>query len=294
MKKLFGSMLSLALLCANTSAAMAIPAITTTIDVTPESTLTDQEQESLSIAAGRLLIHVDQARQDLKSKKAMDAKKEIEKAITLGEIIKSVLPTYTVKTEVKSSNHDYVDQSKVKPLLVTIVDQFSEWSLLEPVRVAKRTGHDQTPAQTTPADVLLQESRAQLDVGMALTALQQAQTALEQNKTETADIALRKLETDIDFEYVAANIPLSKAQTDLMLAKKAMQQSKWDTAKIALKKAADALEEYTKTAGSNVSAEATKLRQEIESVAENLQSNAKFAEESTGKWWQKIAGWQQK
>ncbi len=87
---------------ATTTAAMADPKITSTVDVQPESTLTSQEKESVSLSAGQLLIHVDRAWDDLKLKKPDAASDEVDKAIKLGQIIKSVLPTYDIKTEVKA------------------------------------------------------------------------------------------------------------------------------------------------------------------------------------------------
>lgn len=287
MKKIITMLLPLAVI-ASSNTAFATSRITTTIDVKPDSTLTDQEKESVSVAACRLLIHVDQARQLLQTKDIAGAKEQIQKAIDLGEIIKAVMPDYTVKTEVKAGNREYIDESKLKPLLVTIADQLSEIAVFEPIKAAKRTTTTKTPSSRPIEDVIYGASTAQLNVALALPSLKQAQDALAENKPEVTDKFLNDVQSDVDFESVVVDTQLIRAQKNLFMAKQAIRKNKIEEAKKYLRTAAVSLEEYAKTAGSDISKEATALREQISALTTNLESNLTGAEESIKKLSQKI------
>ena len=84
---------------AASSAAWATPRITSTVDVKPEAQLSQAEQESVSLSAGQLLIHVDKARQAIKTQNLETAGQEVEKGLTLAKIIESAMPSYLVKTD---------------------------------------------------------------------------------------------------------------------------------------------------------------------------------------------------
>ncbi len=287
MKKIITMLLPLAVI-ATSNTAFAAPRITTTIDVKQNSTLTDQEKESVSVAGCRLLVHVDQARQLLKSKDFSGAKEQIQKAIDLGEIIKSVMPDYSVKTEVKAGDREYIDESKIKPLMVTIADQLSEIAVFEPIKAAKRTSTTKAATNRAVEDVIYGASTAQLNVALALPSLIQAKDALAENKTEATDKFLSDVQTDVDFESVVVDTQLVRAQKNLSLAKQAIRKNKIEEAKKCLRTAAVSLEEYAKTAGSDISKEATDLRQQISELTTHLESNLTGAEESITKLSQKI------
>jgi hypothetical protein len=67
------ALLALTLTC-NASAA---PKITSKVVVNPIQSLTPQEAESLSLAAGKLLSHTDKARTELKSRDNRTLKKQL-------------------------------------------------------------------------------------------------------------------------------------------------------------------------------------------------------------------------
>lgn len=237
-----------------TTAAMADPKIISTVDVQPESTLTSQEKESISLSAGQLLIHVDRAWEDLRIKKSDAASEEVDKAIKLGKIIKAVLPTYDIKTDIKAGDLVYEDQAKVQIPLVTIHEELNTVEILKPIRTAKREAYKKATGsqnRAVTADIEMRDTKAQLDVDSALTGLDQAQKALASKKWDDAETALKEIEGDIVFEYVVTDMPLEKAQANLLLARKALKEGKPVQAKVELRAAADALEQYSKIAGSN-------------------------------------------
>jgi len=278
---------------ATTTAVLAESKITATVDVKPESTLTNQEKESISLSAGQLLINVDRARTNIKNNDIDAASAEIDKAIKLGKIIKSVLPTYDIKTEVKTSSEDYIDEKKVQLPLVTLHEELNTVEILKPIRIAKHEAIKKsigTQGRNTVADVEMRDVKAQLDVDSAIAGLDQAQKAIADKKTEEAETALKNIEGDIIFEYVVAELPLERAQANLIMARKAFKENKPIQAKAQLQAASDALEQYSKTAGSNREKEIADLRKEIQTLCSEKCDNA-TSEETITKCWHKLATW---
>lgn len=274
--------------------AYAEPRISSIVDAKPDFILTPQERESLSLSAGQLLIHVDRARDALHASDQAKAKQEIDKALTLARILKTTLPTFTVKTEVKAGTLHYEDDAKVQPPLVTLHEELNTVAILKPIRTAKKEQEKKDAvAQGRPvaADIELRESRAQLNVDLALIGLESAQRALAENKPTIAEGALTAVQTGVVFEHVVADLPLERARLNLFLARQAVKSHNNQEVTTALKVAADALEEYEKMAGSNREKEIAALRKEIQALTQTGQGEV--SEESINKWWQIIASWGQ-
>ncbi len=270
------------------------PRIISNVDAKPETTLTAQEEQGLSIAAGKLLNHVDHARNDLKVKNIIGAKHEVDKALTLGNIIKTAMPSYLVTTKLAAGQYKYEDQSKVQPLLVTLHDELNVETVMGPVRAAKREAAKKFAGETGQVvqDVKLHESRALLDVGLALSGLEQARKYLLENKSSSADNALSIIQTGVVTEYVVSDLPLERVQANLVLARQAIKDNKFDQAKLALQVAQDSLQEYEKTVGSNRARESSQLRAEIQSLSASMQqANAKASQEKLTNWWNTVTHW---
>lgn len=270
------------------------PRIISNVDIKPETTLTPQEEQDLSIAAGKLLNHVDHARNDLKAKNIIGTKREVEKALTLGNIIKTAMPSYLVTTKLAAGQYKYEDQSKVQPMLVTLHDELNVETVMDPVRAAKHEAAKKQAGETGQVvrDVKLHESRARLDVGLALNGLEQAKKYLSENKSSSADNALSTIQTGVVMEYVVADLPLERVQANLMLARQAIKDNKFDQAKLALQSAQDSLQEYEKTVGSNRVRESSELRAEIQSLSASMQQeNGKASQEKIMDWWNTITHW---
>ena len=281
----------LTLLILGTTPAIAIKRITSNVDVTPMEKLTSEELESVSFSAGRLLVHVDRAREAIAKKDSSTAKQNIEDAKKLGEIIKFVLPKFQVKTTIKAGDMEYNNESKVQPSLVTLHEELDTIAILKPVRDAKQIEERKAAAleeRPVAADIKMKESRAQLDVDLAMSGLEIASEALAENNFKKADIALAGIQTGVLFEYFVADLPLARAQANLILAKQALHDKRSAEAKVALNHATQALEEYIKdVSGKDKRKQIDSLIQEIKNLAIG-EENTDNAEESLSKLWQQI------
>lgn len=281
----------LALYSLGTTPATAVPRITSDVNVTPITKLTPQELESVSFSAGRLLIHVNRAREAINAKDSTLAKGNINQAMKLGEIIKSVLPRYQVRTTVKAGELEYSNESKVQPPLVTLHEELDTVAILKPVRAAKQVEERKAAAvedRPVAADIKMKESRAQLDVDLAMGGLKLASRALDDNDFRKADAALARIQTGVLFEYFVADLPLARAQANLMLARQALHDKRSEEAKVALDHATRALEEYGKELpGKDQQKQIDSYIQELKNLPTAKEDTTK-AEEKLSELWQKI------
>jgi hypothetical protein len=273
--------------------AIGQPRITSKVNISPEAKLTDQEKESISLSAGQILIHVNKAREALKVKDISRAKEQVEKGLALANIIKTALPTFDVETQVTAGKLHYEDKDKVQPSLVTLHEELNAVALLEPVRTSKKEA-DQTEAaiqhRPVAANVEMRESRAQLDINLALAGLEKAKQALAENKIDEADHALAVIQTGVVFEYIVADLPLERASTNLLIAREAIKEHKQEEAKAALQVAFDSLSEYAASSDAPHAKEVSDLKNEVQNLASGDLDNTS-AQEAVTKCWQKIATW---
>ena len=111
--------------------------ITSKVDVGPVAKLSADESREVSFAAGRIMKHVAQARQDIAVKKHEDALKHINQSLKLVKIIENVLPQYTVKTKIKSGDLVYTDEDEITPTYITLYDELVRRDFISPVLKAK-------------------------------------------------------------------------------------------------------------------------------------------------------------
>lgn len=276
----------------------AAPKITSKVVVSPIQSLTPQEAESLSLAAGKLLGHTDKARTELKARDFDKAKLDIDKAITLANIVKAGVPAFSVKTEIAAGDKKYVDESKVTAWLVPLHEELNAIKVLEPIRAAKKEANDarnkaaKEAGKPQPEQLEVRSTLALLDDRLAIIGLEKAQKALKENKPDEADRALAALQSEgVVFNYVVAEVPLSGIQSDLINAREQVKANHMPEAKSALASASSALGTYAKTASAANKAAAEKMQQEIKQLSTSLNANLTKSQQTIGKWWHQITGW---
>lgn len=269
------------------------PRITADIETQPNATLSAQERMAVSFAAGRILVHVDQARDAIAAGNVEAAKRNLEKAMTLVNIVESTLPTYTVTANIQAGGITYTDRRKVQPLVVELYDDLDKVAVLDPVIAAKREAAKEAGLPPATIELLLQFTQAKLDVAEAKAGLKTAKQALNKGNLQAADQALTLIQTSaVEFSYNATNIPLKEAQSNLLLARNLVQQERYQHARFALMAAADALQRYQSQVGDNRAQQVKALRQEINALQQNIKQNgAQNAESKITQWWNQVVNW---
>lgn len=278
--------------CAGAFAAE--PRIQSTVSSEPHVKLTAEERRDISLAGGRILKHVDQARQAIKGKKKGDALSQIDKALTLVQIAERTIPRYTVKTTIKAGELNYEDTDEVQPLRVPIYDEIDQVSVLGPVEQAKRQEAEKAQRAGAPIvhEVRLEHTRAELDLAHAKAELQDAKKALEEEHWDVADTALASIQTDVIFTYTATDLPLEEARKNLSLARDLVLQGRFGDAQVALQQVSMALLNYEK-GDKEHSSQIQAVRKEIEEVRKTMETkkNAKEVAAKIMDWWGEITAW---
>ncbi|HSF08057.1 MAG TPA: YfdX family protein [Nitrospirales bacterium] len=282
-----------------TSAVLAAkPRIESKITVESKEQLTASEKASLSRAAGRILLHVDDARKALQGDQTEDALTHIEKGLILVRIIEESSPDYEVKATITSGALTYEDIRKHRQLFVPVYEELDEISSLGPVIAAKNEQAKQDKsAIPVVEDVRIRYTRAELNVALAKVGLEQAKKALKSENTEKADDALAAIQTGVTLNYAEIDLPLEEARKNLLLAQGMIEHNQAKEARAALEEASEDLKQYEKSIGELRGEKVKHLRQEIRDVMstiENTQKEKKGSnslKEQIEGWWNSVTEW---
>ena len=287
------------------------PRISSKVDVQPAAALTDKEASEVSLAAGRILKHISQARNAIRDKKKEEAAVHVAQGLKLVTMIDSVLPHSKVKTEIKSGDLVYTDEDDLAARYVTLFDELERRDIISPVVQAKKEAehkhqqkHGKEAAATqapaalavTHADIIY--STAKLDIALARHMLNRAKRDLDDGKTEQADESLLAFQSEgVLFEYVEIDLPLEEAADNLKLAEIELKEGRQDEAKAALHVAMDELKRYEKLVGEKRSTEVKALHQEIDKLTAELgkgdlsDADRQKHVSKISEWWQRATKW---
>jgi len=262
------------------------------IQASPKIGLNPNEKRAVSVAANRILMHVRQAREDIKYREGKDALSQVQKALTLVKIIENTVPTFQVKATIKSGKLTYEDDQTIRPLMVPIYSELDEAPSTLPA--LKRTRRDTAHGETTESGPMgvteTQYTAVLLDVRQAQLDLTQAENALKKGDTQAADDSLAKIEDEVIFEYDEADLPLVKVRWNLVEATRMIAARRYQQAKQELLKAAEGLESYRDKAGEDVSKTTKALADNIKALAGKLDEKTAGAVDQIKSVWDKVAG----
>jgi len=199
------------------------PFIHQELKIKPKRKLTQREAEVISSAATKALVHIADARGDIKIKDSDKAKRNLEQSEKLLEIIQAAMPTATVKDRIwiAGKHLEYKDTREVLPDLVPV---YRELDFLEDFVPTEKTKEHIDKAkehmqkgnkkaaieQLKAADVAVVYGEVDLPLQETESRVKAALSALEKGDLAKADEALQAAEDSIDVVAVAVNAPLGK------------------------------------------------------------------------------------
>jgi len=228
--------------------AYAEESIKSTVTVHSASkTISDTEWQTLSYSAGRIIKHVDLARFSIDQKNKQGAIDQVEKGLTLVQIIESVIPPVQVNTEIKAGDVVYKDEDNVNEALIPIYNNSVRYDILAPVMRAKNEA-----AKNQPSVKVLQEgidfSTEYLKIHIAKTYLESAKHCLQSDNLVEADkMLVDLLDRGTVFESVQYEMPMSRAASLMGASEKAYNENNYTASETFLRQAADVMSEYAKT-----------------------------------------------
>ncbi len=287
------------------------PRITASTDVKPVNTLSAEESQAMSLAAGRILLHTDRARQAIARKDKKAALHEIEQGLTLVKIIEGALPRYKVITEIKSGDTVYKTEEEVSNDYVPVFNEQYIEDIIVPVVQEKRKSHAARMKQQKHAakkgkrhHAAMEEfsmwrlSSMKLDIRVAADALALAKNELESDRMKAADAALAALQSEgVIFEFDEVELPLSEAADNLKLAELEVDEGRISAARATLKLVSDDLKRYARMVGESRAEEVRELQEKVDKLIGSLGDEKRASGEAERimqeieSYWRRVVKW---
>ncbi|VAW96392.1 hypothetical protein MNBD_GAMMA19-1238 [hydrothermal vent metagenome] len=301
MKPLCSAVLAAALFVSlPVSAATDKPRIIAETEIQPVATLSAQESQAMSLAAGRVLLHSDNARIAIVEEDKETALKEIKQGLILVKLIENTIPKYKVTTTIKAGDMTYRAEDEVNKHFVSVFNEQYIEDIVAPVVQAKSEA-DEKKSNSSPGIedyAIWRQSSMKLNIALAADALALARKELEKGHFDNADVALTLLQTEgVVFEYSVKELPLTSAADDLKLAQLEVSEGKTEQAQATLKRASDNLKKYESLSGESRAKEVRKLHNQIDKLAQLLakgdhsESALKKAGKEIGSFWDRVVKW---
>ncbi len=289
--------------------------ITASTDVKPVATLSAQESQALSLAAGRILLHADRARLAIAGEDKEAALGEINQGLTLVKVIQNAMPKYKVITKIEAGDVTYNADDEVSRRFVAIFDEQYIEDVIEPVIQSKKKAKVQNTAKPGDGKAAAKEGAKQiiapledftmwrhssmkLNIALAAHALDLAKTELDKGKNSNADLALALLQSNgVMFELHEMEMPLVEAADNLKLAELEVSEGKSEEARLTLKLASDDLKKYERITGESRAKEVRELHQKIDKLSESLakgdgsKSTLEKTKKEIASYWDHVRKW---
>ncbi len=233
-------------------------------------------------------MHLNSAARHCLDGKADSAKPEMEKAQSLGSIIRAMLPTTTVTTVVKDQQGKevYRDEQKVQDDQIPVFSGAIALEVVEPIVEAKKDQALLKGLKLADADVIHTSMLA--DLGYIERKLGRALQLLDKPEDAAAQLALAQ-NVGIRLTMHKEDSPLVEVQHALRLAERMVQEKKYDAAKANLQLARLRLEAYRGLVGPAQAKPAADLEKEIEKISSELEKSG-VADRIRGMW-DKATSW---
>ena len=293
---MIGAILILAAL--STVPVLAKGRITSTITAEPSAELTPEESQAVSVAAGRILRHVNEARMAIEEKNTKAALEDVAQGLKLVKIIQNALPPIKVKADIQSGNIKYQSEEQFQQPLIPIFQELDQVDVIGPTARAKKEANHTAATKSTGSSAITYSGEEftslNLDLPFAQRNLERSQKALKEKKLDAADSALEAIQTrGVLFDLIEDYLPLREAAENFKLAEFEVKQGQFKEAKAALKTASNALSSYEKTAREPRSKEVKALKQEIDDLSGKIdqQQDQEGVRKKIANWWQRVTHW---
>lgn len=294
------------------AAEKASPRITSSTDIKLVAPLTDKEAESVSLAAGRVIIHAEKARLAIIEKKNKEALKQVDLGLKLIRIIENTMPKRKVTTHIQSGDITYDNEENIAQRYIPIYDEQYLEDIVTPVMQAKTGGHEKVArknnSKKTNKKLALigpegdysqwRHTSMKIDVVLAKKMLERAKKNLNAGKTADASVALIVLQDQgIIFRSFSVELPLVEAADNLKLAQMELNEKNHVEALATLKLASDDLKKYETLTGNSRSKDVRALYQEIDKLTGSIkdEKDTKVQMEKSGQqiasWWNRTVKW---
>ena len=259
---------------------------------TPHRMMSADDSYTVSLAAGRILKHVERARWAIDRNNPDQAISNVDKGLNLVKIINKIEPQYDMKTDIEAGNLKYSDTDQIGPTYVPIFSELDQTDAIAMMQnVAQKSKKVTEPPEVEDA---IHYSAVELNVPFTNRVLLETRRALTNGELDQANAALQTIQDDgIRFVEESIDLPLERAADYLHIAESELKDGHAQAAQNALLDSLDALKEYKQLTGDARSKEVQNLYDEI---AANAKSTFGKTEQQTvskeiSGWWSRAMSW---
>ena len=237
-----------------------------TIERQTEGTISAEDLHQASLLAAQLLLHLNEAAQDLSDSRHDSARPELARAESLAKVVRGLLPVTTTTTTVKDAQGKevYRYSQRVQDDLIPIFAEDMTIKLVEPVIEARSGEASLKGLRLADADVI--RKSVLVDLGYIERKLKRAGELMDKPQEALAELKHAQA-IGVHFHARKEDAPLIDVQYALTLAERMVAQNNYEAAKDNLQVAKQRLEVYRQLLGKNASRAVTDLEKEIEKIS---------------------------
>ena len=260
----------------------------TTVERQSQGELSAEDLHQASLLTSQLLLHLNEAAQRLTDGRADSARPEIEKAESLGKVVRGLLPTTIVTTTVTDaqSKQVYREVQRVQDDQIPIFERAVALEVVEPIIEARKDEASLKGVKLADADLI--HTSVLVDLSYVERKLKRAMELMAKPQDAAAELAAAQTQ-GIKFYAHKEDSPLVETQLALRLAERMAREKKYEGAKANLQAATLRLEAYRALADDAAGKPVADLEKEIQKLSGDVQSPG--AADKIRAMWDKAASW---
>jgi len=188
-----------------------------------KGTLSQDDRRQVSLLAGQVFQHIDEARQAIDAGDDQRAHKEVNQGREAVKAIRALLPKTNVHTQTTAPGGKviYEDQREVQDDRVPLFEGMLHAETLAPILEAKRDAVQVAGVRLVGAESIATEALADLD--LVESQLAKAARALADRKSDEVVKALTLAQVQgVELRYRKEDAPLAESRDAIWLAKRAL------------------------------------------------------------------------
>jgi hypothetical protein len=266
----------------------------TTVERQTEGELTADDLHQASLLTSQLLMHVNEATLQLADAHGDTARSELEKAESLAQVVRGLLPVTVVTTSVKDAQGKeiYRDVQRIQDDQIPISQGDIAVEVVEPIVEAKKDEAALKGVRLADADlihtsVLVDLRFVERKLKRAIELIGRGQEAATPTEA-SAELALAQTQ-GIRFVAHKEDSPLVDVQHALRLAERMVRDKKYDGARANLQLAKVHLGTYRALMDEASAKPVADLEKEIDTVSNQLQTSG--TADRIGGMWNRVSSW---
>jgi len=249
----------------------------TTVERHTEGELSDEDFHQVSTLGSHIVRHLNTAVEDVEGMNFKRAKKDIENALTLADIVRKMVPVTTVTTMVKDAKgiEVYRDTERVQDEQIPIYDFMIETDVVDPLITAKQTKLSVKGICLDEADIV--HTTVLLNLGYIERKLHQAAKLVDKKPDDAHAVLALAQDLGIRISVREEHNALVEAQRALRLAERMVQEKNYDAAREDLNVARLFLETYTEVGGGGKDKDVEAMLKEIDQLSNQIDQTGTVA-----------------